>query len=62
MTQISFFTRTSNAFVCIVTLMLRRRRRGKEQEIISSKGYVILLTYIGTHTHTYVRTHTQYTA
>jgi hypothetical protein len=57
LTQISFFTWTYNSFVCIVTLMLRRRRE-KEQEIISSKGYVILLTCI----YTYIYIHTQYTA
>ncbi len=53
MTQISFFTCTYNSFVCIVTLMLRRRE--KEQEIISLKGHVILLTYTHTHIHTYIR-------
>lgn len=56
--KLAFFTCTYNSFVCIVTLMLRRRRREKEQEIISSKGYVILLTCI----YTYIYIHAQYTA
>jgi hypothetical protein len=50
LTQINFFTCTYNAFVCVVTLMLRRRERARDNIIEGICNPA--------HTHPYMHTYT----